>query len=489
MSSSSSSEFYASKMPKTAEEAMAMIWDKPMEVREYEREQFRSLVEAGTPVSRAQLSNCYAWTQSKQSVTVVVWLQGSLEETHVEVTEPAHIKVQTEGYPAVIDGDFAYEIDPSQDMDSVAWERLDIICFKIFKKREERWERLFRDGTRGLRAADFPGTEWDDELTLFVEMPKFATRDDVFVDVDSTRLRIECAGCAPFERHFRWASSTATWCFGKGRVEVSIDGDLPTKLEYFKKNGEAASCREDADLQAQVPDYDAARRGMFVEEEDGMLTRIVAEMMAKMDYGERGLPTILSGVAQNMFSYIQRERDLYAFDDTPEASDPETIFDWWNNDQKHLDWCASVGREPPDDDDDDDDEPVVQVLDDDPPPELPLPPGGMLGTAPVKLETAAAPVPRALRRTPLTDYAWDSDNAGKSTVKLYLDFEDNDIRATFGETELTVTSRTQVFTAKLANPINPDASSFKRKKKGTVVLSLKKATPQQPWHSLIRADD
>ena len=143
-------------------------------------------------------------------------------------------------------------------------------------------------------------------------------------------------------------------------------------------------------ISTQVPDHDVAARTLFVEEEDGMLTGVVAEMIAHMDGAERYRPfESLGHVTQNMLRYIpSHERDQYAFDETDEQGDPESILRWWDRSayKAELDWCAAAGRAPdrlltndPDgeiaararrlglDDDDDDDDDAPDDGDDDEP--------------------------------------------------------------------------------------------------------------------------
>lgn len=426
-------EFYSSRAPKTAEEAMAAIWNKPQEVREFERQQFAALMALvkdevpGSAAEHCQLTNCYAWTQSKKSVTIVVWLQGPLEETSVQVD--GGLFVQCDGSPAVLDREFAFEIE-EVDVDSVSWDRLDMIAFKVMKRREEKWDRLFKDDSYMLRAIDWPPHEWTDvdgssmTLNLTVDgKPK--------VTVTSQYVLVECGWV--FKRHFKYkvSPSLTEWIVENSKLQITIN------FVELHPNMKA-----------------------FVEDEDGMLTGVVAEMMAFMDYAGRWRDfDQLSALARNMFDYAlpPSEREQFAFDDDGEEGD---IIEWWN----------------------DDDDPPVEIIDSDDE-DARLPPAGMLGLEPVKLESQVVThVPAA---TVIKDYAWDD---GTKNVKVYVDFPDlRDAPKVDFQIKTVNVQVAERFRFELhpLRAIDPAASSFKVKR-NTVILALRKAKKGETWPRLQR---
>ncbi|KAH8059095.1 hypothetical protein JL722_5649 [Aureococcus anophagefferens] len=428
----STEEIYADHLPKTAEEAMKAIWHKPKEIRAHERLLFKKFMSKvrrkevpGLGKDHSPLANCYAWTQSKGYVIFVVWLQGPLDDVTVEVTEPAHVLVQTEGFPAVVDRDLAYGIDPSQDMDSVSWDKLDMIAFKIAKAEYgKRWDRLFDGDWRMLRAADFGGKkgcyDWEPNpdpeehlsFVITVYVPEHTAKKDVTVEIKSDCARVAVAGWpAEWRRSFKFncrshqstwqlawrapagASFEPAWSIAGAAAEVERGSpedmrfrrrravqltcyftELPMKRMVYDRDaaGEIHELGKIEDVKdppksafaADVPDKETASRVLFVEEEDGMLTGV------------------------NMLRYLPpQERDQYAFDETDEQSDPESVIQWWDRTayDEEVEWCRSLGREPrrfltddpdgdlaarsrrlgldddDDDDDDEDDDPVVEV--------------------------------------------------------------------------------------------------------------------------------
>ena len=628
----STEEIYADHLPKTAEEAMKAIWHKPKEIRAHERLLFKKFMSKvrrkevpGLGKDHSPLANCYAWTQSKGYVIFVVWLQGPLDDVTVEVTEPAHVLVQTEGFPAVVDRDLAYGIDPSQDMDSVSWDKLDMIAFKIAKAEYgKRWDRLFDGDWRMLRAADFGGKkgcyDWEPNpdpeehlsFVITVYVPEHTTKKDVTVEIKSDCARVAVAGWpAEWRRSFKFncRSHQSTWQLawvappaGDGAAPApGLDGvkansgpagasfepawsiagaasevergspedmrfrrrravqltcyftELPMKRMVYDRDaaGEIHELGKIEDVKdppksafaADVPDKETASRVLFVEEEDGMLTGVVAEMIAHMDGAERYRPfEALGPVSQNMLRYLPpQERDQYAFDETDEQSDPESVIQWWDRTayDEEVEWCRSLGREPrrfltddpdgdlaarsrrlglddDDDDDDDDDEeddPVVEVLAAPDAAPLPLPPGGMLGAAPVKLAPKpAAAEPAVEPRWPygvtisklaaaaswapkvVSDYAFDP---GAKSVKVYLSLgkhltlADDAVFVFFGYDHLRVealhapSKSRAVFSVDLAHDVDAEKCKFKVKAdRGDVVLTLRKFNADDVWAKL-----
>ena len=95
-------DLYAQHAPKTPDDAMRAIWHKPSEIRRHERELFKRFASdvkpretMGLAPKHAPLANCYGWTQSRDFVIVVVWLQGSSDDVTVEINDNRML-VQTE---------------------------------------------------------------------------------------------------------------------------------------------------------------------------------------------------------------------------------------------------------------------------------------------------------------------------------------------------------------------------------------------------------
>lgn len=499
-------EFYASQSPAEPADALRSMWDKPVSIKQFERNQFAELAsKKDDGLARAQLSNCYAWSQSKNSVTFVVWIQGGLDETVVEVKEPKHILVKTDGYPAVVDEELAYEIDSERDVDSVSWENLDMIAFKVFKKNPgEVWHRLFARDDYMARAIDFKPHQYCDEDDETISFEIVGANS---VSIRRDRLVVDGLPY-PYVKHFKWFVDVeaSSWKIAENGVSVSISLDqtfCPKKRRHFRKDGTETD--EVSDYYADVPDIQLIKRLLFVEEEDGMLTGTVAEMMAYMDYGETRWRHFdsLSMLAQNIFNSLvpPNVRDQYAFEDEDEErDDPEGISEWWR--RLHCQILPTDIEEQ-----DDDDEPIVEILSDDEEEDVnqddaktaaetpPLAPGGMLGTAPVKIASAKAdprPVKNIGVKKYVEDYAFDS--GGSKKVKVYVDFKRpipnaDALSVDFSEQSLSVRFDTLAFEAsRLAHQIDPAQSSFKIKQPSTVVLSLKKAQPEVPWGSSLMRD-
>lgn len=509
-SNETSDDFYASHMPSAEhpESVLESIWNKPLEVREYERKQFSALRSHKDSLSLAQLTNCYAWTQSKNSVTFVVWLQGSLDETIVDVKEPAHVLVQTEGYAPVIDSELAHAIDSSQDMDSVSWDNFDMIAFKVFKKTPgECWQRLFKTDTHAGRAVDLKPYSWvsgaeEEELALSVQ----TFGGEASATISSERLEVRCAGWeAPLVKHFKWPvdADASAWTRSEVGLELLLRvRNPPTMRKTYRRIGDDLVEAKDGDLIANVPDIALLRRMLFVEDEDGMLTGVVAEMMAYMDYGESRWRKMneLSTLSQSIFKVFlpPHLRDQYAFDDTDELADPQSILEWWEEQDASQPAVAESGDKV-------DDDPVVEVLNDvgddhllptaSPPP--PLPPGGMLGSEPVRISRTSSLLGRTggdgKPRHLIADYAFDSSNA---TVKVYVDFkapvDSSRIVTKFtsnsASVDLDCEDHTVSFETKLAHTVDPDRCTIKLKLPTTVVILLKKTDPAIPWGPMLKPD-
>jgi len=402
-------------------------------VKEYERGLFAKLRSAlrpgetaGLNPATAPLAGCLAWTQTKGSVLLVVWLQGALNETEVEITtEPTDsIIIQTRGFAAVVDREFAYAIDSARDVDSVPWAEVDMVAFKITKRDYgRRWEALFAGDSRLLRAVDFgrgdayaaaATTDFREDLcvAVTVPVPAWATRDDVRCDVRTSSVAVSVKGWqapaagAPlgdwFKRHLKYKTKAADsfWEFHVGEpaddgprkngcascaprnvVSVTLfltsaaqkrvvcryapdgslveddapllDGDLAQGSFLVRRSsppgvhpgGDACGVVCDVRAQADVPDADETARSLFLEDEDGMLTGAVAEIVAHLDgQGHGRLFCALCGVAQHLLGAIPpAERGHYLFEETDEVSDPESIPDWWRR-QSREDELESVAR-------------------------------------------------------------------------------------------------------------------------------------------------
>ena len=140
---------------------MRAIWHKPSEIRRHERELFKRFASdvkpketMGLAPKHAPLSNCYGWTQSRDFVIVVVWLQGPSDDVTVEINDN-HMLVQTEGYTPVIDRQLFSQVDERVDVETVSWDKLDLMALKLVKKDPGViWDALFEGDWRLLRAVD-----------------------------------------------------------------------------------------------------------------------------------------------------------------------------------------------------------------------------------------------------------------------------------------------------------------------------------------------
>lgn len=564
-------DLYAAHAPKTPDEAMRAIWHKPQRIRAHERELFKRFASEvkgketmGLAPKHAPLANVYGWTQSRDSVIVVVWLQGALDDVTVEVDKD-HVLIQTEGYPPVVDRKLFGRIDERVDVENVSWDRLDLVALKLVKGDPGVvWDALFEGDWRLLRAVDSRSYDAEpdgaDPLTycISVFVPEHCVRGDVEVVFTSTSVSVRVAGLVEWRRHFKYPcqASEACWELGweKPAQEEAQEGnfemawaagadayrpsttrrrrrvvlltvgfaDLPRKrIVYDKKpTGEVVLLGPDADVKdapptafrADVIDKAVATRTLFVEDEDGMLCGAVAELAAHLDAREAYPVERLSTVANALLSHIpEEERDQYAFGD-PEVEDVEPNAAWRSAAQydAELRWCERLGRdpsrlrgdvdEPRIEEESEDDDLTVEELEE---PPLPMPSGGMLGLAPVRVLARAAspskawPLTRSLAPTcdawpctRLEDYAFD---AGAKNVKVYLKVPfavtDESIFVEFEKDALRLevvdaASQTRFyFRQALAHAV--DAKRCKAQaKRGDVVLTLRKADAEDAWLSL-----
>jgi len=564
-------DLYAAHAPSTPDGAMRAIWHKPQRIRAHERELFKRFASEvrgketmGLAPKHAPLANVYGWTQSRDSVIVVVWLQGALDDVTVEVDKD-HVLIQTEGYPPVVDRKLFASIDERVDVEHVSWDRLDLVALKLVKMDSNVvWDSLFEGDWRLLRAVDSRSYDAEpdgvDPLTycISVFVPEHCVRGDVAVVFTSTSASVRVNELVEWRRHFKYPcqASEACWELGweKPAQEEAQEGtfemawaagadayrpsttrrrrrvvlltvgfaDLPHKRVVYDKKptGEVVLLGPDADVtdapstafRADVIDKAVATRTLFVEDEDGMLCGAVAELAAHLDAREAYPVERLSSVANALLSHIpEEERDQYAFGD-PEVEEVEPNAAWRSAAQydAELRWCEKVGRdpsrlrgdvdEPRMEEESEDDDLTVEELEE---PPLPMPSGGMLGLAPVRVLARAASVEKAwpLTRslapdcdawpcTRLEDYAFD---AGAKNVKVYLKVPfavaDESIFVEFEADSLRLevvdaASRTRFyFRQALVHAVDPSRCKAWAKR-GDVVLTLRKAEAEDAWLSL-----
>ncbi len=480
-------DLYAQHAPKTPDDAMRAIWHKPSEIRRHERELFKRFASdvkpretMGLAPKHAPLSNCYGWTQSRDFVIVVVWLQGSPDDVTVEINNNKML-VQTEGYTPVIDRQLFSQVDERVDVESVSWDKLDLMALKLTKRDPGViWDALFAGDWRLLRAVDaasyeaLPDPSAPLTYTISVFVPEHCLRSDIDVDVTAQYVSVRVREWTEWRRHFKYPcrATEAVWELGwekpleeetEQRWSVGEDSYRPTSLHrrrrvvqitvgfadlprkrvvYDRRHGELVELGLDSDVKdapasafrADVIDGDLATRTLFVEHEDGMLCGAVAEVASHLDAPEAYPLSRLSAVAEALLSHIPAaDRNLYEFG----GEDVLEPVDQWRAAASYdaeLAWCERVGREFDDgeerrieEESEDEDTVVVEEL---PPPPLQRPKCGMLGAEPVRVLTGARAAPKAWPLTRslasgrdawpaerLADYAFD---AGKKSVKVYV---------------------------------------------------------------------
>ena len=358
-------DLYAQHAPKTPDDAMRAIWHKPSEIRRHERELFKRFASdvkpretMGLAPKHAPLSNCYGWTQSRDFVIVVVWLQGPSDDVTIEINDNRML-VQTEGYTPVIDRQLFAQIDERVDVERVSWDKLDLMALKLVKRDPGVvWDALFAGDWRLLRAVDAASYEAlpdpSDPLTytISVFVPEHCLRSDIAVDVTAQYVSVRVREWTEWRRHFKYPcrATEAVWELGwekpleeetEQRWSVGEDSYRPTSLHrrrrvvqitvgfadlprkrvvYDRRHGELVELGLDSEVndapdsafRADVIDGDLATRTLFVEHEDGMLCGAVAEVASHLDAPEAYPLSRLSAVAQALLSHIPAsDRNLY----------------------------------------------------------------------------------------------------------------------------------------------------------------------------------
>ena len=336
------------------------LWNKDPAMRAYEHKLFRELMSAvepehvapGLACEHAPLSNVWAWAQTKGAIVFAVWVQGPLDELEVELLErPARIRVQSRGFAPALERAFAGEVAVEHEMDSVSWDALEIIVFKLAKARYgERWTALFEGDTHMLRAVDWghprayswaPNGDEPDEpsMVVTVDVPAGTRKEHVRVAFGPRDVLVAVAGVRDWRRTYKYRARAheCTWCLTRvdddaaaaprsapprWAVQLTLYfAELPRKRVVYDRAadgrleelGELVGEGRARDARGAVvavpatavardaPDHDVATLSLMLEDEDSTLTKAMTELMMHLTCGE----TFRDGRVENLGQVTQ----------------------------------------------------------------------------------------------------------------------------------------------------------------------------------------
>ena len=153
----------------------------------------------------------------------------------------------------MIDRQLFAEIDDRVDVETVAWDKLDLIALKLTKKDTGIiWDALFEGDWRLLRAVDAASYEAlpdpSDPLTycISVFVPEHCLRSDIDVDVTAQYVSVRIREWTEWRRHFKYRrrATEAVWEVGwekpveeaqEERWSVGEDAYRPTSLHRRRR--------------------------------------------------------------------------------------------------------------------------------------------------------------------------------------------------------------------------------------------------------------
>lgn len=510
------------RLIKNQKENLTRPWIRSEATKDVERRTFKQVSKkvaqgevAGASAKHARLSTCYGWLQSPAAVTLAVWVQGAVDDVDIELREAdeasrsptalteLQMRQRKGGFAPVLDGRvFWGPVDQATEIECVSFEALHVIVLKVRKARYgERWPSCFRGDALLLRdAGDHDVHEWeqdDDDVVLRVQVPRTATADDVEIELSTKRISVSVRGSLdpPWTRHLVYdcLADKSTWCL------VDLDGHRCVECTLCFANLPQQTVREQSGASRERT---ASIDRIFVEEEDKVYTLAIAQLCARLDYGDRFMPEAeLLPDAANILNSMRRDRPresrklgLFRPFLLPEE-DEEAIKVWyarciiqseraWEQ-QQHL--HARPKRQH-----------AQKHIKDEGHDCLPTS-GGARGS-PAKLTQAPAHTTRqealfeddCRERQPITTFAWDDSIA---FVKVYLSLPldrltVNDVAVRFRAERIIVhvvkdANTLLCFETALFQPIIPNKCTFKcNEQKKVVALGLRKKSKNIAWTSL-----
>lgn len=465
---------------------------------------------AGNSAKHARLSTCYGWVQSPAAVIVAVWVQGSVEDVEVDLRPTTgtnemtlSVRQSSGNFKAVLDGrKFWGLVDESCDVECATFDSLNVIALKVRKYRYgQLWPACFAGDSLLLRdAGDHDVHEWtqedDGDIVLRVQVPRTATPADLAVDLSTKTVSVKVAGKnLAWTRHFDYdcLPGKSTWSL------VDVDNRRVVEMSLVFSNFPKETTRTETN---KTLERTKKIQRLFVEDEDRLFTLALAQVCARLEYGDRFMQECdLLPEAADIIDTMRGKNNKSSLPQSAFSSskeeDTELIKTWYARStiQEERAWIDSPRRIP--------EIPKRESVAKDDHDLLLRPTDGARGP-PVKTATTSSdPLVDATPRdlfgdavkltTTINTFAWDD---GGSSVKVYLSLPvDNlvveNVAVRFRPDRLLVQVKKDdtlfCFDTSLFQAVVPTKCSFKVvTHKKVVSLSLRKQIKNTRWSSLAR---